>query len=655
MLAQGARIFYVSPRAQESGVGTLGRPFPNLEQAISKTALLRKRGFTGQITVLLRGGDYFLPNGLTIGNKVCSHAGATVFEAYKQEKPVLRGGVKLTGWRQQGDSYITHVPGDFEMNELFVDGVRYSRPRLPDTGYYHVEDALASPDRSLKGDTGMKTSPGQFNPGWANLGGVEVLLFHNWEISRLRIAAVDPANNQVSFRGSTQSADWGLVHKGGRFLIENVKEALSKPGQFYFDAASRDLSMIPLDGKDPAKSLCVAPTAETVLRVAGEPGGEDDQLANLRIVGLIVADSAWNMPDTGRTFPQAEADMSGAVVVNDARNVSFERCRISQTGGYGLQIAENAQNISFEDGEISDLGAGGVKIGLPTLTKDRKTLTRRNFIRRNVIAGGGRVHPAGVGVWIGQSPENLVEDNEIADFNYTGISIGWSWGYAATNTHDNRILGNHIHDIGRGVLSDMGGIYHLGIDPGAMISGNRIHDVKSFDYGGWGLYLDEGSTGVTMQDNVVYNCSRESFHQHYGKENMIRRNILAFGAEAQLARTRAEHHLSFTLENNIVIWKGTPLLWGNWSGQVASDGNLFWRTDGKPVTFNDLSISQWRALGRDVHSLFADPSFIAPEEGDFRLRPDSPALSLGFKAMDPRAAPWPSKWHLLPPAFPSGD
>jgi parallel beta-helix repeat protein len=258
----------------------------------------------------------------------------------------------------------------------------------------------------------------------------------------------------------------------------------------------------------------------------------------------------------------------------------------------------------------------------------------------------GRVFPAAVGVWIGQSAGNRIAHNEIFDTYYTAISVGWTWGYGPTLARDNVIEWNHAHDIGQGMLSDMGAVYLLGVQPGTAVRNNLFHDISSWDYGGWGIYTDEGSSNIVIERNVVYRTKTGGFHQHYGRENIVRNNIFAYanGGVGQIIRTRAEDHLSFTFERNIVEWRDGPLLGSNWSGdRYKLDSNVYWR-EGQPVDFAGASLADWQAKGQDVHSVVADPQFVDAARGDFRLRPGSPAAQVGFQPLDlRRAGPRPAR------------
>ena len=167
------------------------------------------------------------------------------------------------------------------------------------------------------------------------------------------------------------------------------------------------------------------------------------------------------------------------------------------------------------------------------------------------------------------------------------------------------------------------------------MSGNVIHDIEARLYGGWGMYADEGTTGIVFENNLVFDAMSGSFHQHYGKENIIRNNILADGTKEQIVATRPEPHLSFTFENNIIYWASGPALTGPWDKVTFySKNNCWWNHAGKDVVFAGRPLPEWQKLGHEEGSIIADPLFVDAARHDFRLKSDSPALRLGFRPFD---------------------
>ena len=204
----------------------------------------------------------------------------------------------------------------------------------------------------------------------------------------------------------------------------------------------------------------------------------------------------------------------------------------------------------------------------------------------------------------------------------------------------NRIENNHIHHINhREILSDNGGIYTLGQQPGTVLRGNVIHDISCYGYGAWGIYPDEGSSEMRIEKNLVYGTKKASFSTHYGRDNLVQHNIFALSQADHLCLGKRETHRTTLFRRNVVVAANGRVPGGVWDAayDTVAD-NLFWSLDGTPFSFNGQSLAALLSAGQNTGAVIADPLFTDAAGGDFSLRPDSPALRAGFRPFDWRAA-----------------
>ncbi|MHB1156522.1 MAG: right-handed parallel beta-helix repeat-containing protein [Phycisphaerales bacterium] len=664
---------HVSPSGNDKGLGTRGRPFGTVERALREARKLKGKGKDQKaVRIVLGGGRYELRKPIVMGvadsgvmrgpnanpkeNEVVSrYVSIEAAPGSKGEEPVLSGGRRIRGFRavslengvKAWRAYLPEVKrGKWNFNQLWVNGERRLRPTLPRDFRHEQYRIVSLPGIDL--DTApydartsrFEFAEGDIPRGLRNMGDVEMVALHFWISTRRQLKHVDFAERVVTLDAPSRLRLTDDFNKlGAPYYLENVWEALEKPGQWYLDRPAGMLYYLPRKGETPGDTEVIAPVLEQVLTMSGEceaagdlprnegrPVATGKPLDSVRWVGVRFAHTQWKPGDEEMSVtPQSAVHVPGAVNLTHARDCHFIDCAIEHVDGYGVELNAGCMDVTFGYCDVHDVGAGGIKVWHGC---------RRVDITDCHIHDGGHRHHTGCGVLIGAASGCRVLHNHIHDFDYTGISIGWNWGYASTECFGHVVEYNHVHHIGRGMLSDMGGIYTLGNQVGTRIRFNCFHDIEARGYGGWGIYTDEGSTHILIENNLTYRTKHPGFHQHYGRENIVRNNIFAMAREAHFASTRSEPHVSFFVTNNIFYNASEKVLWGDWRPLGDEmDGNLFWNPrKGCELQFIDKKFTGRAGTAR--RNIIADPGFKNPAKGDFTLKPDSPAIKLGFRPSD---------------------
>ena len=433
--------------------------------------------------------------------------------------------------------------------------------------------------------------------------------------------------------------------KGERFLVDNVREALGEPGQWYLDRRSGELTYIPLPGEQPEKTTVIAPRAERLLVIEGDLKNHR-YVEHLRFLGLTLAHSNWVMTSRGQSCGQSESNLDGAVSATGGRNLVFDGCAVRHVGAYAMDFGAGCRDNLVENCEIIDMGGGGMQIGhagngpVPR-GGDPEMLASHNTVRQCLVAHGGRMHAEAAGVWIGDCPYNVVEHCDIYDFYQIGVSVGWTWGYYASQAHHNDVGFNHIHTLGQGVLSDLGAVYTLGVSPGTRIHDNRLprhplqprrlRRLRPLQRRGLQRHRHGEQPRLPRLLRLVPPPLRQGEPPPQQHLRLRRRGPDPADPRraARRRRLRAEHRLLEQQEPGAGQLLGQPR-------QVRPQPLLEHGGKADPILRQRRrrTKSGSSKCGQDQHSLMADPLFVAPEKDDFRLKEGSPALAIGFKPFD---------------------
>lgn len=588
-------------------------------------------------------GEYFLDEPLVFTAADSGKDGKSV--VYEAEGDVtISAGRIVSGWKVRGDgTWVADVPWakTAPFRQLSADGVLRTRARHPNKGYFTAAaDDLPGEFAQAHGARwSLVYREGDFDPSWKRPECGELVSYALWTDTHLKIQSIDAAARKIRFKYPSAKALWGTEKKWwGQplYRIENFLEIMDEPGEWYLDKTAGRLHYRPLPGEKPDKTRIVVPFHEHAVVFAGTPGNPCE---NIVLRGVRITDARYDLPAGEVNDMQASVMVSAAVFFTNARSVALEDCVLENHSGYAVEMRGGVHRCAVRRSTLRHLGAGGVHISGGSWESPMSRRCVGCEVSDCEIHDWGRDFASAVGVLQRTAEGTKILHNHIHDGYYTGISSGWDWGYGTTSTRDNLIEGNHIHHIGKYLLSDMGGIYTLGVQPGTVLRGNHIHDVQVRAYGGWGIYTDEGSSGLLVEKNLVHDVKHGGYNINYGRGNTVRNNIFAFGEMYQIKlHSPREKHFNTYFYNNIVHWDSGPLMPPKREADIpgidrlSMDYNLYSGAAAKPISVQGPNGSV------DCHSVWADAKFRDPAKRDFTLAPDSPAFALGFEPFDIKAA-----------------
>lgn len=539
-------------------------------QELARVALRSMAGSTARASVHVRiaAGNYRLTEPLIFTPADSGAPGLpVVYEAETKGSVVITGGAALQLVRPASGASpaLFKSPTDDRAamlggSQLFVNGDRATLARYPKNGaFWFVQQPV-----SVAGEPASERGREAFMPSmearqWINaLSDVDrqsaiVQVMQSWSAGRHRLSDLPGPTGSVRIK---PRARWPFLEFGlnQRYFIENVSRDFGAPGEWIWDATG--VRYMPLPTQTSDSLVAVMPMLETLIIVKGDTKSST-WVHDLQFRGLTFQHTRLLTPKGGDFDTQAGVAVGAAITVDAARRIQFDACAFSQVGGYALWLRESVRDSSITGNTMQDLGGGGIKVGLPAQLASDATATGANTISGNTVRDTGKVILGAVGIWIGQSFDNTVNNNLIADTSYTGISVGWKWGQGAATSGGNRIEKNLLINIGQGQLSDLGAIYTLGESPGTTITGNVIREVRAYTgygAGAWGIYNDEGSSNLRVENNIVIGTTSGGYHLHYGRDNVVNANLFAKGDLTEIRLpSNGSGQMRLQFSNNVLL------------------------------------------------------------------------------------------------------
>jgi len=519
-------VYSVSPNGQGSTCSTQAPCGLLAAQAKVRQATST---MTTDINVVLAGGTYRLGSALTFDAAAGDSATGGHIVSYQADvgaHPVINGGQLVTGWTQGSTGvWNATVPAGTDTRQLYVNGVRANR----------ASGSVAT--SFTRTATGYTTSTAAF-AGWQNIANLEFVYNVGWTQMRCGVASVSGTTvtmRQPCFDNSTRK-QYG-VNADLPSSIENARELLNNPGEFYLDRPANTIYYLPRTGQQLSTAVVERASLQNV--ITGH-GTASNPLRGLALRGLTIEYGGWTAPNAADGFSEVQANvrLTGASAWQNQGscdrfsttnpgtcpygnwtmtpgNVTFDYTdgltltgnTFQHLGGAGLQLGQGVKNSSITGNVVTDISGNGIEIGNGTDANpaDVTIMPTGNTVANNWIHNVAVEYTGGVGIFQGYTVNDTITHNQINNVPYSGISSNWGWGRTATKTSGNKITNNLVYDYMQ-QRDDGGGIYVLGqegtsLAGGLLISGNVIRGAVG---GGHAIYTDGGSQYVTMTGNAAY-------------------------------------------------------------------------------------------------------------------------------------------------------
>jgi len=543
---------YVSPDGDDDNNGSISAPFRTLLKARDTVRGLNDN-MGGDIVVYLRGGEYAMPEKLIFNEEDSGSNGYNVvYRNYPGETPVITGGQRIEGWVEENGMLKADATG-LKFRDLWVNGQRAVRARSE-------AFKIASWDESAR----LIHVPLAAVSAWGDTldPQLEIVVVQHWVRFYSRLDSFDRQSERVSLalipdaRDKVFNAQYPDKAANQSFHFENSLAYLDEPGEWLLDEANGVVYYIPLEGEDVNTLNAQFGTTETFIDFKGM--NKDNRVTNMKLSGITFQYTKYQYPlDVNHVVPGQAGLADGvyggskrqpaAIQLEAADHIVLERNIIRHAGATAIDIRGSSRNNEVVGNAILDIGGSGISEGWfsepGAATTDPTRMTEGNVIRNNYL-NGISLTSCGVGIVSGYIRGVLIEHNEVANADYSGISVGWGWTANATSLQNNVIRNNNIHGVMKR-LADGAAIYTLSRTPDSEISGNYIHDIDSSEFASnypvASIYLDQATWGYKIFNNVFrrvghtfnFNMLEEGGNQLYDNESQNAAIIASAGLQPE--------------------------------------------------------------------------------------------------------------------------